>query len=118
MREPETQLLCGREFDAHELAEIVDIVRMFRRLSRAELAVTVCENLGCVAPNGRLKLESCLQALEKLEAQGRIRLAAKDTTRIHRRKESSPAFTPATGSPPVVAGKLRPPSCPWRLNLP
>jgi hypothetical protein len=70
-------LLCGRYFTLQELLEIRETARMFPKLSRAELANTLCENLDWVTPTGKYKTASCLQLLEKLEGQGLIDLPAK-----------------------------------------
>ena len=70
----EPVLLCGREFSFQELEDIRVTVRMFSRLSRKELAFTICENLEWYAPNGRLKVEACLELLAKLETLGILRL--------------------------------------------
>ena len=72
--ESEPVLLCGREFTYQELEDIRETVRMFPRLSREELAFTVCEHLEWVSPNGRLKVEACKQLLAKLETYGVLKL--------------------------------------------
>lgn len=53
-------LLCGRYFTLQELLEIQETARMFSKLSRAELANTLCENLDWVTPTGKYKTASCL----------------------------------------------------------
>jgi hypothetical protein len=78
--EKETILLHGRRFTAQELEDIEYMIRMFSHLSRNELAKTICEGLSWVSPNGRYKVESCQQLLEKLEIQGRIVLPEKRKT--------------------------------------
>jgi len=56
---------------------IEETVRQFHRLSRSELAATICEILPWKAPNGKLKLEACRLLLEGLAASGLIELPAK-----------------------------------------
>ena len=73
----DSQLLVGREFTGEELEDLKYIVRQFSHLSRSELANTICEGLGWVAPNGKYKALSCLQLLERLEASGEITLPPK-----------------------------------------
>lgn len=73
----DTQLLVGREFISDELEDLKYMVRQFSHLSRSELANTICEGLGWVAPNGKYKALSCLQLLERLEASGEITLPPK-----------------------------------------
>ena len=60
-----------------DLALIQGTVRQFRRLSRTELAATICENLPWKAPNGKLKIQACRLLLEGLEASGLIELPSK-----------------------------------------
>lgn|GEM_PF-5527358 len=75
----ETTLLFGRDFTALDLWIVTETVRRFPKLSRNELANTICENLKWVAPNGRNKVDSCLQLLERLNSKGKIQLPKKRT---------------------------------------
>jgi hypothetical protein len=77
-----TELLCGRLFTMEELFEIKEIVRLFPKLSQNELAKTVCETLGWLAPNGKYKLDSCRELLKKLESRQWIQLPEKQHSRI------------------------------------
>ena len=70
-------VLCGRFFNLQELLEIQETVRMFPKLSRYELANTLCENLEWLTPTGKYKIDSCLELLGKLESRGLIQLPAK-----------------------------------------
>lgn len=76
-RKEEYVLLGGREFSEEELDDVKYIVKTFPDLSRNELALTICEGLSWVAPNGKYKVESCQKMLEKLEKQGEIVLPPK-----------------------------------------
>jgi len=67
----------NREFTAEDLALVESTTRRFGRLSRYELALTICENLPWKAPNGQLKINACLPLLEGLEAAGLVALPAK-----------------------------------------
>jgi hypothetical protein len=109
MDESGTRLLAGRDFTEAELALIREVVALFPRLSRYELAATLCEQLGWVTPAGRLKVASCLGLLQKLEAKGEIRLPPKVAMASPR--ESRPVPGPLT-DPPLreVAGEL------WELE--
>ena len=66
----------GREFGSDELEVIRDVVVTFRRLSRQELANTVCELLDWRRPNGGLKTSEARELLEMLDASGQIELPA------------------------------------------
>ena len=68
---------CGREVTSQELVELQETVKLFHRLSRWELAQTICEHLGWVTATGAYKVHACLKLLDKLEGQGFIRLPAK-----------------------------------------
>jgi len=97
-------LLSGRYFTLQELLEIQETVRMFPKLSRAELAKTICENLEWETPSGQLKESSCLQVLEKLEEQGLIELPAKLQYKSRVKKEIS--FGPQTVPAPLLEGNV------------
>ena len=75
-------LISGRYFTVQELEEVQETVRMFPKLSRAELAKTICENLSWMTPVGQYKIASCQQLLDKLERQGLINLPAKQEEKI------------------------------------
>ena len=69
--------LSGRYFSKKELFQIQQTVRLFSKLSLTELAQTVCDHLDWVTPKGQNKINSCLVALEKLEALGYVQLPQK-----------------------------------------
>jgi hypothetical protein len=75
--EESSQLLNGRWFTPKELEDVKETVRLFPKLSRYELALTICEGLSWYAPNGKYKINSCYQLLEKLEAEQKIVLPEK-----------------------------------------
>jgi hypothetical protein len=95
-------LLYGRYFTLQELLEIQETAHMFSKLSRAELANTLCENLNWVTPTGKYKTASCLQLLKKLEGQGLIELPAKLEYKSRDKKGIS--FGPRTAPVPPVEG--------------
>jgi hypothetical protein len=66
--------LSGREFTAQEIKDMQETVRVFWRLSWAELLQTICEHLGWVTLAGRYKVDSCAKALRQLEGLGLVRL--------------------------------------------
>lgn len=61
----ETVSFCGRVLTAGELNLVRQIIADFPRLSRAELAYTICELLEWRRPNGKLKNPECVEWLEK-----------------------------------------------------
>jgi len=65
---------CGRGISISEMEEIRETVATFRRLSRTELAMTICEHLGWYSVTGSPKLDACKKLLEKLESQGLLSL--------------------------------------------
>jgi len=105
MKEMESSIwLCGREFSAREIRDIQETVKLFPKLSRYELAQTICEHLCWVTPTGRYKRHSCAQALEKLEAMGHFELPAKQGVRRGREEIRLGAGTDP--APPLV-GSVR-----------
>lgn len=80
-------LISGRYFTGQELLELQETIRLFPRLSRKELAKTICENLAWLTPTGQYKTNSCQQLLEKLERQGLISLPAKREDKIRDNRE-------------------------------
>lgn len=71
----------GRMFAASEIALICEVVATCGGLSRKELANTISELVGWTRANGSLKEAECLMLLARLEAQGLLRLPAKQQTR-------------------------------------
>src|SRR6516162_4005022 len=71
----------GRMFAASEIALICEVVATCGGLSRKELANTISELVGWKRANSSLKEAECLMLLARLEAQGRLRLPAKQQTR-------------------------------------
>ncbi len=97
-------LLSGRYFTLQELLEIQATVRMFPKLSRAELVNTLCENLDWMTPTGKHKTASCLQVLEKLEGKGLIAIPDKRGLKAVERKGLS--FGPLTAPAAVLEGSV------------
>ena len=81
--------LSGRYFSKKELFQIQQTVRLFSKLSLTELAQTVCDHLDWVTPKGQNKINSCLVALEKLEALGYVQLPQKR----HQKKRETKKIT-------------------------
>jgi len=73
---PESLTFCGRTFGAEELELMRQTALEFSALGVTEIARTVCELLDWTRPSGRLKNHECRQLLERLQADGFLRLPA------------------------------------------
>lgn len=71
-----SETFCGFSLSSHHIAEIAEIIATFPRLSRTELANTICELFSWKRPTGKLKSVECRQFLEKLDEKGVIALPA------------------------------------------
>ncbi len=67
---------CGQIVKNHQVDEIIEIIETFPKISRTELANTVCELFSWKRPTGKLKSVECRQFLERLDEKGTIRLPA------------------------------------------
>lgn len=67
---------CGRTFTAQEVELMRGVAQECPGLGVTEIARTVCELLEWKRPNGRLKNHECRQLLERLAAEGVLRLPA------------------------------------------
>jgi hypothetical protein len=68
---------CGRLVGPEEIRQAQELVQMCSGLSRSELAFTLCEHWGWVGATGKLQRRACEKVLERLEAQGLVKLPAK-----------------------------------------
>jgi alkylation response protein AidB-like acyl-CoA dehydrogenase len=73
---PESLTFCGRTFHTSELELMRQTAREFAALGVTEIARTVCELLEWNRPSGGLKNHECRQLLERLQAEGFLRLPA------------------------------------------
>jgi len=85
------RVFSGRTFSPEDIEMIKWVRKTYPKLSRCELAGTICELLGWTTPGGTAKRIQCSAFLEKLEAEGIIQLPPIDTLRQNkcrvRRKE-------------------------------
>jgi len=95
---------CGRQLIAEELEDILTTVGMFPRLSRRELAQTLCEHLEWVSATGSYKTDACIKLLEKLEAAGWIELPRKREVRASAGKAQCWTYRTDPGSD--ICGRL------------
>ena len=89
----------GRRFTRKQLKQVQETVQMFKNLSRKELALTLCEHLNWTTPNGKLKVNSALTLLEKLESCGIVSLPSKRKVKTQVRR--IPAFVEHPETLPV-----------------
>jgi len=71
---PESLIFCGRSFRTNELELMRQIALEFSALGVTEIARTICELLEWTRPNGELKNHECRQLLERLQAEGFLKL--------------------------------------------
>ena len=86
MQSTHSEMFCGQAISRNLLSEIAVIVETFPKLTRTELANTICELFSWKRPTGKLKTVECRQFLERLDARGIIRLPACNTQYIRRSK--------------------------------
>lgn len=78
----------GRVIRAADVALIRETVELLPRLSRLELAKTLCEHLAWYTASGTYRTDACLGLLERLEARGLLCLPEKKATAVRRRTRS------------------------------
>jgi len=107
---------CGRQISAQDLETARETVRLCGKLSRSELAETICEHWGWVTASGTGKVTACLNVLEELERKGEIQLPAKHkrpkTERVRGARHTKRTAPPKEG----LEGKLADVS-PVRLEI-
>ena len=97
----------GRRFEPDEVGLVEEMVATFGRLSRQELANTICELLDWRRPNGGLKTWEARALLEMLERLGRVQLAPRS---VRGRPPGSKTCVPHTSrgnAQPELRGVLR-----------
>lgn len=104
LKSNESIVQCGREVTAQELSVIKETVKMFPRLSRTELSVTVSEHLEWFTASGSPKIDACMNLLIKLEEQGHIVLPDLDPAN----RGPRPAKTTSTIAPQNVESASHP----------
>ena len=96
----------GKRFTRKQLALIQETVDLLPKLSRRELGNTICEQLHWVNPKGTHKIQSCLKALEQMEARGFLRLPAKQPTRNAHIQPKTVVWTERTAEHPQCSGDV------------
>jgi hypothetical protein len=100
------ETFCGQVVGKKKVNEIVEIVALFPKLTRAELANTICELFSWKRPTGKLKTIECRQFLERLDARGIIRLPVRKEQYAPRKKTDIPR-TEQADRQAVISLKLR-----------
>jgi len=65
---------CGQLISEAQINEIRDTIEIFPKLSRTELANTICEQYSWKRPNGKLKTVECREFLERLDKKEKVNL--------------------------------------------
>lgn len=86
----EALVFKSRDFSRPDLELIRDVVGCYSRLSRQELANTVCELLEWRRASGGLKVWECRELLERLESEGWLKLPAAAKTKPKGSRTSIP----------------------------
>jgi hypothetical protein len=97
---------AGRRFTRRELAQIQRTINDCRGLSLRELGHTVCEHLNWVTPNGRHRIQTCLNALEEMQCAGLLQLPEKRTRLGEGRRRKPLVWHHDTAEQPVIGGEL------------
>ena len=97
---------CGQTIRQDQLSEIAMIVAAFPKLTRTDLANTICELLSWKRPPGKLKTIECRQFLERLDAMGIIQLPA-CLTKYAKRTKFSVDKTESSDAHALLTVKLR-----------
>ena len=97
---------CGQIVNDQQIAEIKEIIETFPKLSRAELANTLCEIFSWKRPTGKLKNIECRQFLEKLAGNGLITLPP-CRKQYANRDQAKPLRSKQTDEPKRLRAKLK-----------
>jgi len=84
------RVFSGRAIGPEDIELVKWARKTYPKLSRYELAGTVCELLNWNTPAGRAKYEPCIDFLETLEAEGVVQLPALDPVRQNKSKMRIP----------------------------
>lgn len=98
-------LISGRYFSDKDLKDIKEMVRLFPKLSRTELAGTICEYIGWFTATGQPKIDSCYQLFNKLEGDGQITLPPRAKSSAKKEKKKI-TFSSATEAGLPVEGTV------------
>jgi hypothetical protein len=106
MQSISSEKFYGKVVTKEQLLEIIEIIETFQKLSRTELASTVCELFSWKRPTGKLKSVECRQFLEYLDAKGAIKLPASRKQYANRGFAKVPR-TAKANIQPIISAKLK-----------
>jgi len=86
------RVFSGRTFSPDDIEIIKWVRKTYPKLSRSEIAGTVCEMLNWTTPAGNAKLPQCKAFLSELETEGIIQLPPPNTKRQNRCKVRRKVF--------------------------
>ena len=95
---------AGRRFTRKQLSEIQKTVNTFSDLSHREIGHTVCEHLNWHTPAGTDKIQTCLNALDEMQAVGLFTLPEK--VKRAKARQSKPTLTERAAEQPEISGLL------------
>ncbi len=95
-----------RDITADEISHIQEVVKLFPKLSRHELAQTLCEHLGWYSPSGASKVGNCRVLLERLADQDLVVLPDK-TARGRLTADKPQRLTQRTAQRELIKGPLK-----------
>jgi len=105
MRSTPSETFCGQTIKQDQVIEIAQIVATFPKLTRTELANTICELFSWKRPTGKLKTVECRQFLERLDARGIIQLPDCQT-KYAKRSKFSVDKTESSDTQTIISVKL------------
>jgi hypothetical protein len=97
---------CGQIVSKKQINEIIEIINIFPKLSRNELANTICELFSWKRPTGKLKSVECFQFLENLDEKGIIKLPL-SRSNCTKKKTLKILLTEKTDIQPTISVKLK-----------
>ena len=95
---------AGRRFTRKQLSVIQKTVNTFPDLSHREIGHTVCEHLNWLTPAGTDKIQTCLNALDEMQAAGLFTLPKK--VKRAKARQTKPALTERATEQTEVSGTL------------
>jgi len=79
----------GRTFSSEEIELIKWTRKTYPKLSRIELAKTICEFIGWTTPAGVAKRRQCVKFLEQLETEGLLQLPSPSKTKTRKKHNTT-----------------------------